>query len=55
MALSTRDYNNIAAIIRDNKDLTVPELAEKLATYFEIDNPRFDPEFFLNACETRPA
>jgi hypothetical protein len=46
--LSKKYYEDIARILRGHKDIN--DLIYELATYFSVDNPRFDTERFLRAC-----
>jgi len=62
--LSKKHYKAIAEIISQELDFAttidghcpnckyrIKTLAENLADYFEEDNPRFDRQKFLRACE----
>jgi alpha-amylase/alpha-mannosidase (GH57 family) len=53
MAMSKKDYEAIAGIVRDSESYSssqAPSLIERLADYFGQDNPRFRREQFLAAC-----
>ena len=57
---SRKDYEALAKAIRFAKPETIEEdastkltreiIADHMARHFQIDNPRFDRERFLNAC-----
>jgi hypothetical protein len=57
--MTRKNYNTIAAAIKAEITGVVPKqdavdtivnLAHRLAALMADDNPRFDPERFLNAC-----
>lgn len=61
MAMSRKHYRETADIIKsvyqdygDGKDplfpLAMRAMAGRMATMFEIDNPRFDRDMFMEAC-----
>lgn len=51
--MSRKDYEAIAAVFKANKgdEPTRQELAKDLADLFKADNPNFNRERFLQACE----
>jgi hypothetical protein len=52
MAMSKKDYEAIAEVLRRNKRSSFPVdvIADDMATMLQADNPRFRRDQFLAAC-----
>lgn len=55
MMLARKDYRAIAEIIESNRgdgvEYILDRVASNLADYFEQNNPRFDRQKFIKACD----
>lgn len=49
--MSKKHFEAIAAILRTHKGQEARVIAEDLAQYFATQNPRFDTEHFIKACQ----